>query len=152
MWLRASDWYKWEVRAERRKERQAHIRRALRLQGTAMERCDRYRWGGMRKREKAGGGGWRRETRKLGVSARRLNADFNAGPRSTHIVNFPPCLLELSLTRRRTDQSDRTLRHRRLQQTATNLILISHLRSNFRHITISGQVPCQLLTLNAADK
>lgn len=71
-------------------------------------------------KKRAGGGGCGEKQ-----AARRLNADFNAGPRSTPIVNFPPCLLELSLTRRWTDASDRTLRHRKLQQTATNLIIIS---------------------------
>lgn len=92
-------WYKWEVRGKRQKERQSTNRRDLRSQGTSIERCGRYRWGRKRKRE------WgKRNKEASSVSARRLNADFKAGPRSTPIVNFPPCLLELPLTRRWTDK------------------------------------------------
>lgn len=129
--LRREQWNKWGVRGKRRRDRRSQIREIYLYKGPS--------WEGVIATEAETES---EETRR--ARARRLNADFRVELLATPTVNFPPCLLELPLTRRWTDKQDRTLHRRKLQQTAANLIFISHLHSDSRHTAINTQVSCRL--------
>lgn len=66
----------------------------------SIERLDHHSGGGRGRKGDLG----QRNKETSGVSALRLNADFKAGSLSTPMVNFPPCLLELPLTRQWMDK------------------------------------------------